>query len=80
MKQLQRVPFISLLIFLLALLLLTAGGRIAPQDEETTFRTTANLIEYGRTTITEQTFTVEPQIYSGFLPAAQPRTSCTPAR
>jgi hypothetical protein len=77
MKQLQRVPFVSLLIFLLALLLLTAGGRIAPQDEETTFRVTANLIEYGRTTITDQEFTVEPQPYSGFLPSAQPRTLLT---
>ena len=66
-----------LLIFLLSLLLLTAGGRLAPQDEETTFRMTANLIEFGRTAITEQSFTVEPQTYRGFLPHTQPRTLLT---
>ena len=65
-----------LLIFLLALLLLTAGGRIAPQDEETTYRMTANLIEYGRDSITEQVLTVEPQTYPGFLPRT-PRDSLT---
>jgi len=73
----RRIPFLWLLIFLLAGLLLLAGGRIAPQDEETTFRMTANLIEDGRTTITEQTFTVEPQTFPGFLPRAQPRTLLT---
>ncbi|GEM_PF-3430615 len=64
----RQVPFLWLLIFLLSFLLLTAGGRIAPQDDETTFRMTANLIEYGRTTITEQEVTFPPQSYPGFLP------------
>ncbi len=73
----RRLPFFWLLIFLLAFLLLIAGGRIAPQDEETTFRMTANLVELGRTTITEQDFTVEPQSYPGFLPSVQPRTLLT---
>jgi hypothetical protein len=72
-----HVPFFWLLVFLVSLLLLTAGGRIAPQDEETTFRMTANLIESGRTTITEQYFTVEPQVYAGFLPTVQPRLLLT---
>ena len=31
----RRIPFLWLFIFLLAFLLLTAGGRTAPQDEET---------------------------------------------
>jgi len=73
----QRSRFYWLLIFLLALLLLTAGGRLAPQDEETTYRTTANLIEYGRWTITAQTITVEPQTYPGFLPQKAPRDLLT---
>ena len=66
-----------MLPLLMAMLLLTAGGRIAPQDEETTYRTTANLIEYGRWTITAQTLTVEPQTYPGFLPAVAPRELLT---
>jgi hypothetical protein len=73
----RRIPFLWLLIFLLAILLLTASGRIAPQDEETTYRMAANLIEYGRTTITAQDFTVEPQSYPGFLPHTVPRTLLT---
>ncbi len=77
MKRFKANPLLGLLIFLLAFLLLMAGGRIAPQDEETTFRMTANFIEYGRTTITEQTFTVEPQAYPGFLPSTQSRTLLT---
>ncbi len=77
MIRLRSIPFVWLLIFLVSGLVLTAGGRIAPQDEETTFRMTANLIEYGRTTITEQTFTIAPQTYPGFLPGAQPRTLLT---
>jgi hypothetical protein len=64
----RRIPFPWLLTFLLAFLLLTAGGRIAPQDDETTFRMTANLVELGRTTITEQEFTISAQSYPGFLP------------
>ncbi len=77
MIRLRSIPFGWLLIFLVSALVLTAGGRIAPQDEETTFRMTANLIEYGRATITDQEFTVEPQTYAGFLPSAQPRTLLT---
>lgn len=73
----HSLPFLLLLTFLLAFLLLTAGGRIAPQDEETTFRMTANLVEFGRTAITAQEFTVEPQTFPGFLPGAQPRTLLT---
>ncbi len=73
----RRIPFSWLLIFLLAFLMLTAGGRIAPQDEETTYRMTADLIEYGRATITAQDFTVEPQSYPGFLPHTMPRTLLT---
>ncbi len=73
--MMRRISGVSLLIFLLTALLLTAGGRIAPQDEETAFRMTANLLE-GRFTITNQTFTVEPQAYPGFLPT-QPRELMT---
>ena len=73
----HSLPLGWLLLFLLSFLLLMAAGRIAPQDEETTFRMTANLIEYGRTTITEQNITVEPQVYPGFLPSMQPRTLLT---
>jgi hypothetical protein len=69
--------FLALVVFLLSFLLLAGGGRIAPQDEETTFRMTANLLELGRTTITEQEFTVEPQAYPGFLPSTQPRSLLT---
>jgi hypothetical protein len=77
MTRSQRASFDWLLIFLLAVLLLTAGGRLAPQDEETTYRATANLIEYGRWTITAQTITVEPQSYPGFLPLVAPRELLT---
>lgn len=77
MNQAQRPLFDWLLILLLAVLLLLAGGRLAPQDEETTYRTTANLIESGRVTITEQHFTLEPQAYPGFLPSTQPRDLLT---
>ncbi|CAG0936232.1 hypothetical protein TFLX_05098 [Thermoflexales bacterium] len=73
----RRVPYLWLLIFLLALLLLVAGGRIAPQDEETTFRMTANLLEYQRLTLTTQDFTLHPQTFPGFLPREQPRTLIT---
>ena len=77
MSRTRRVSFGWLLVFLLAVLLLTAGGRLAPQDEETTYRMTANLIEYGRWTITAQTLIVEPQAYPGFLPAVAPRELLT---
>lgn len=72
-----RIPFGWLLIFLLVALSLTAGGRIAPHDEETVFRMTANLIEHGQLTVTQQTFTVEPQPFPLFLPHDQPRTQDT---
>lgn len=77
MSRRRLSPFVWLLIFLLAGLLLTAGGRLAPQDEETTYRMTANLIEYGRWTITEQTITRERQTYPGFLPAVAPQETLT---
>ena len=73
----RSIPFLGLLIFLLAFLLLIAGGRTAPQDEETAYRMAANLIEYGRLTITTQDFTLEPQTIPGFLPHTQPRTLIT---
>jgi len=73
----KRVPFAALLVFLLASLMLLAGGRLAPHDEETLYRMTVNLVEYGQLTLTQQTFTVEPQAYPGFLPATQPRTQDT---
>lgn len=73
----RRVPFGWLLIFLLSILLLCAGGRLAPRDEETTYRMTANLIERGQLTLTQQDFTVEPQAYAAFLPQAAPRTQAT---
>jgi hypothetical protein len=68
MRTTRRFPYLALLVFLLTVLLLTAGGRIAPQDDETTFQMTANWIEYGRTTIAEQEVTFPPQSYPGFLP------------
>ena len=73
----SRPQFFWLLIFLTALLLLTAGGRLAAQDEETTFRMTANLAESGRMAISEEYFTLEPQTFAGFLPAKQPRVILT---
>jgi hypothetical protein len=73
----SRRQFLWLFIFLLAFLLLTAGGRTAPQDEETTYRMAANLIESGRLTIATQDFTLETQTYPGFLPHLQPRTLIT---
>ena len=73
----RHVQFPWLLIFLLATLLLTAGGRTAPQDEETAYRMAANLIESGRFTITTQDFTLEVQPFPGFLPHLQPRTYIT---
>jgi 4-amino-4-deoxy-L-arabinose transferase-like glycosyltransferase len=71
------VPYGWLLVFLLAFLLLSAGGHIAPQDEETTFRMTAGLVESGRMDITEQYFTLAPQTFAGFLPVKQPRVTLT---
>jgi hypothetical protein len=73
----RPIPFFWLLVFLLALLILFAGGRTAPQDEETTYRMAANLVEAGRLTITTQDFTLEAQTYPGFLPHRQPRTYIT---
>ncbi|NTU66284.1 MAG: glycosyltransferase family 39 protein, partial [Chloroflexi bacterium] len=75
--MMRRVSFGWLLIFLLSILLLLAGGRLAPRDEETTYRMTANLIERGQLTLTQQEFTVEPQPYAAFLPQATPRTQAT---
>jgi hypothetical protein len=75
--MIQRVPFGWLLIFLLSILLLLAGGRLAPRDEETTYRMTANLVERGQLTLTQQDFTVAPQPYAAFLPQAAPRTQAT---
>ncbi len=75
--MMRRVPFGWLLIFLLSILLLLAGGRLAPRDEETTYRMTANLIERGQLTLTQQDFTVEPQSYPAFLPQVAPRTQAT---
>ena len=68
MKRLARIPLLWLLIFLLASLLLTAGGRLAPLDEETTFQMTANFVERGQLTIEQRTFTPTLQTYPGFLP------------
>lgn len=73
----RRTSAADLLAFLLAVLILTAGGRLAPQDEETTYRTTANLVEYGTWTITAQTIMLEPQTYPGFLPLVAPRELLT---
>ncbi len=75
--MIRRVPFGWLLIFLLSLLLLLAGGRLAPRDEETTYRMTANLIERGQLTLTQQDFTLAPQPYAAFLPQVAPRTQAT---
>ena len=72
-----HIPFFWLFVFLLSLLLLFAGGRTAPQDEETAYRMAANLIESGRLTITTQDFTLETQTFPGFLPHIQPRTLIT---
>ena len=77
MAMMRRVPFGWLLIFLLSISLLLAGGRLAPRDEETAYRMTANLIERGQLTLTQQDFTVEPQPYAAFLPQAAPRTQAT---
>lgn len=71
------IPFFWLFVFLLALLILLAGGRTAPQDEETAYRMAANLAEAGRLTITTQDFTLESQTFPGFLPQLQPRTLIT---
>jgi hypothetical protein len=80
----RRVPYLWLLVFLLALLLLMAGGRIAPQDEETSYRITANLVEYGSDAITTQWLRLEPLTPPDFLPHLQPReiwtTTAAPGR
>jgi hypothetical protein len=73
----RRVPFGWFLVFLLSSLLLFSGGRLAPRDEETTYRMTANLIERRQLTLTQQEFTVEPQAYAPFLPQAAPRAQVT---
>jgi hypothetical protein len=73
----RRIPFLWLLIFLLSILLLLAGGRTAPQDEETAYRMAANLIEFGRVTITSQDFTLQTQSFPGFLPRTRARTLIT---
>jgi len=73
----RRVPYPWLLIFLLALLLLLSGGRIAPLDEETVYLMTANLVERGQVTLTRQTLDVEPQAYPAFLPQTTPRSQPT---
>lgn len=75
--RVRSIPFLWLFIFLLTFLLLVAGGRTAPQDEETTYRMAANLVEAGRLTITTQDFTLETQSFPGFLPRLQPRTLVT---
>ena len=67
----RSFPFLWPLIFLLAILLLQAGGRIAPQDEETTFRTTAHLIERGELTIGREYILQSPQTFPNFLPRHQ---------
>jgi cadmium resistance protein CadD (predicted permease) len=56
------------LILVLAVLLLQAGGRIAPQDEETTFRMTAHLLERGEVTIGREVLLQSAQTFPGFLP------------
>jgi hypothetical protein len=56
------------LILLLAGLLLQAGGRIAPQDEETTFRATAHVLERGEVTIGREVILQSAQTFPGFLP------------
>jgi 4-amino-4-deoxy-L-arabinose transferase-like glycosyltransferase len=77
MKHRRSIPFLPLIVFLLSFLLLAAGGRTAPQDEETTYRMAANLIEFGRLTMTTQDFTLPVQSFPGFLPRTQPRTLVT---
>jgi hypothetical protein len=70
-----RLPFIWLLVFLLAILLLQAGGRLAPLDEETVYRMTARLIEDGQVTLASDQYRDMPQTYPGFLPQSRPRTT-----
>ncbi len=70
----RRLPFFWLLVFLLSVSLLLAGGRITVPDEETAFRMLGNLVEQGQFTLTQQTLVVEPQAFPGFLPAIQPRS------
>lgn len=63
-----RRAYLDVLVFLLAVLILTAGGRIAPQDEETTFRATAHLLERGELTIGREAISQAAQTFPGFLP------------
>lgn len=65
-------PFLWLLIFLLASLLLFAGGRIVGLDEETTYRMTVNLIERRQLTLDRQTFLLAVQTFPAFLPRVKP--------
>ncbi len=69
---------------LLTSLLLTAGGRLAPMDDETTYEMTANFVEYGRLTIDRGAFEPALQTSPGFLPRttmwASPATWAVPGR
>ena len=71
----RRLPFVWLLVFLLAVLLLQAGGRLAPLDEETVYRMAVHLVEDGQVTLTYDQYRDIPQTYPGFLPQTQPRTA-----
>ena len=71
----RRIPFFWLLVFLLAVLLLQAGGRLAPLDEETVYRMTAHLVEDGQMTLSSDQYRDVPQTYPGFLPQSRPRTA-----
>ncbi len=63
-----RRSLIDVLVFLLAVLILSAGGRLAPLDEETTLQMTANLVERGQLTLTSPSIDMAAQTFPGFLP------------
>ncbi|MGQ9625894.1 MAG: hypothetical protein ACUVV0_03200 [Anaerolineae bacterium] len=55
-------------VFLSALYILTASGRICPGDEETMYRVTRNLVERGDIAIERELLRVEGQSWPGLLP------------
>lgn len=64
----RRRSYVEVLVFLLAVLMLLAGGRLAPLDEETPFQMTANLVERGQLTLASPPIDLVAQTFPGFLP------------
>jgi 4-amino-4-deoxy-L-arabinose transferase-like glycosyltransferase len=64
----EKRTAVGLLILLATVLLLTAGGRTTPGDEEALYRLTRNLIERGDLTLDNEALTLPARNEPGFLP------------